>query len=99
MGDASTLRNVRVDLFLSVGIHHFNRLYPVGHLAPAHQTRLDTYVYGSAQYSENIVATMLTTIFNFVSSVAVTSMKMFRVFNVILLCSEFMMGGMESTLS
>lgn len=38
---------------------------------------------GSLEYSENIVATMLTTIANFVSSVAVTSMKIFLVFRVI----------------
>lgn len=55
------------------------------------------YVNGSEQYSENIVETILTTTPSFVSSVAVTSMKIFFVFNVILLCSELMMGGMDNT--
>lgn len=54
---------------------------------------------GSSQYSENIVAIIVVTILSFVWSVAVRSMKMFRVFIVILLCSEFMMGGKESTRS
>jgi hypothetical protein len=56
-------------------------------------------VKGSSQYSENIVAIIVVTILSFVWSVAVRSMKMFRVFIVILLCSEFMMGGKESTRS
>ena len=56
-----------------------------------------TYAKGSAQYSENIVATMLTTMASLVSSVAVTSMNTFRVFSVILLCSELMIGGIDST--
>jgi hypothetical protein len=56
-------------------------------------------VNGSSQYSENIVATMFVTMLSFVWSVAVKSMKMFRVLIVILLCSEFMMGGKESTRS
>lgn len=58
-----------------------------------------TYVKGSAQYSENMVAMMFVTMCSFVSSVAVTSMKIFRVLSVILLCSELMMGGMDSTTS
>ena len=60
--------------------------------------RRKTYVNGSAQYSENMVEMMLITIPSFVSSVAVTSIQIFRVFKVILLCSELMMGGMEQTL-
>jgi hypothetical protein len=62
-------------------------------------TDFKTHVYGSAQYSENIVDMMLTTTSSFVWSVAVTSMKIFRVFSVILLCSELMIGGMDSTRS
>lgn len=58
-----------------------------------------THEYGSAQYSENIVATILTTIFSLVSSVAVTSMKMFFVFKVIFECSELMIGGIDKTRS
>ena len=58
----------------------------------------DTHVKGSSQYSENIVAMMLMTIPSFVSSVAVTSIQTLRVFKVILLWSELMMGGMEATL-
>lgn len=54
---------------------------------------------GSAQYSENIVDTILTTMSSLVRSVAVTSMKTFRVFNVILLCSELMIGGIDKTWS
>lgn len=61
------------------------------------KAKILTYVNGSAQYSENMVEMMLTTIFNFVSSVAVTSMKTFRVFRVILLWSELMIGGIERT--
>ena len=45
-----------------------------------------------------MVEMMLITIPSFVSSVAVTSIQIFRVFRVILLCSELMMGGMEQTL-
>ncbi len=56
------------------------------------------HVKGFSQYSENIVAIMFTTMPNLVSSVAVTSIKMLRVFNVILLCSELIIGGMEATL-
>lgn len=56
-----------------------------------------SHVKGSAQYSENMVETMLTTTPSFVSSVAVTSMKIFFVSNVILLCSELMIGGIERT--
>ena len=52
---------------------------------------------GSSQYSENIVTMMFVTMFNFVKSVAVRSTKTFRVFRVILLRSELMMGGIEST--
>lgn len=52
---------------------------------------------GSAQYSENIVEMIFATIPNFVSSVAVISMKILRVLRVILLCSELMIGGMERT--
>lgn len=58
-----------------------------------------THVKGSAQYSENILATILITICNFVSSVAVVSMNTFLVSNVILLCSELMMGGILNTWS
>ena len=58
-----------------------------------------THVKGSSQYSENIVTTMFVTIFSFVKSVAVRSTKTFRVFRVILLRSELMMGGNESTWS
>ena len=58
-----------------------------------------THTKGSSQYSENIVTMMFVTMFNFVKSVAVTSMKTFRVFRVILLRSELMMGGIESTWS
>jgi hypothetical protein len=54
-------------------------------------------VKGSAQYSENILATILITICNFVSSVAVVSMNTFLVSSVILLCSELIMGGILST--
>lgn len=54
-------------------------------------------MYGFSQYSENIVATMFTTMPSLVKSVAVTSMKMFRVLRVILLCSELMMGGIDRT--
>lgn len=57
------------------------------------------YVKGSAQCSANMRATMLMTIESFVSSVAVVSMKTFRVFRVILLCSELIMGGIERTVS
>lgn len=57
------------------------------------------HVYGSAQYSENMEDTILTTISSFVWSVAVISMNTFRVFSVILLCSELMIGGMDSTRS
>lgn len=56
-------------------------------------------VNGSLEYSENMVATMLTTIASFVSSVAVTSMKTFLVFRVIFECSELIIGGMERTRS
>ena len=56
-----------------------------------------THVNGTSQYSENIVATMLITIASFVSSVAVTSMNTFRVFKVILLCSELIIGGIDKT--
>lgn len=56
-------------------------------------------MYGSAQYSENMVEMMFATIPSLVSSVAVISMKTFRVLRVILLCSELMIGGMESTRS
>jgi hypothetical protein len=56
-----------------------------------------THVKGSAQYSENILATILITICNFVSSVAVVSMNTFLVSSVILLCSELIMGGILST--
>ena len=59
----------------------------------------ETHVNGSSQYSENIIAIMLTTIFNFVLSVAVTSTKTFLVVSLILLCSELIMGGMERTVS
>lgn len=52
---------------------------------------------GSEQYSENIVEMILATMPSFVSSVAVISMKILRVFRVILLCSELMMGGIEAT--
>lgn len=58
-----------------------------------------SHVKGNAQYSENMVETMLTTIPSFVSSVAVTSMKRFVVSKVILLCSELMIGGIERTRS
>ena len=58
-----------------------------------------THVYGSAQYSENIVDTMLITIASFVGSVAVTSIKTFFVFKVILLSSELMIGGIDRTWS
>ena len=50
-----------------------------------HKLLCRTYVKGSSQYSENIVEIILTTIANFVWSVAVTSTKIFLVFNVILL--------------
>lgn len=63
------------------------------------QHRKRTDVKGSRQYSENIVAIILTTIPSFVSSVAVKSMKIFFVERVILLCSELMIGGIESTRS
>jgi hypothetical protein len=58
-----------------------------------------THVNGSAQYSENILATILTTICNFVSSVAVVSMNTFLVSSVILLCSELIIGGILNTWS
>lgn len=58
-----------------------------------------THVYGSSQYSENNAATMFTTIWSLVSSVAVTSMNTFRVLRLILLCSELMIGGKDSTRS
>jgi hypothetical protein len=58
-----------------------------------------THVNGSRQYSENMVATILTTMPSFVSSVAVTSMKTFCVFSVILLCSELIIGGIDRTRS
>ena len=57
------------------------------------------YLNLSWQYSENIVATVFTTISTFVLSVAVTSMKMFLVFSVIFECSELMIGGNERTWS
>lgn len=44
-------------------------------------------------------ATMLSTMMSFVSSVAVTSIKTFLVFSVILLCSELMIGGIDRTRS
>ena len=53
----------------------------------------------SKQYSENMVATILTTMPSLVSSVAVTSMNTFCVFKVILLCSELMIGGIDRTRS
>lgn len=62
-------------------------------------TYAKSYVNGSAQYSENIVVMILATMLSLVSSVAVISMKMLRVFNVILLCSELIIGGMDRTLS
>ena len=62
-------------------------------------TNVRTHVKGSSQYSENIVTTMFVTIFSFVKSVAVRSIKTFRVFRVILLRSELMIGGKESTWS
>lgn len=46
-----------------------------------------THVYGSLQYSENIVTMVSSTIFAFVKSVAVHSMKMFFVFKVIFVWS------------
>lgn len=52
---------------------------------------------GSAQCSANIRATMLMTMESFVSSVAVVSIKTFRVFKVIFECSELMIGGIDST--
>lgn len=58
-----------------------------------------TDVNGLEQYSENIKATMLTTMLSFVSSVAVTSMKIFLVFSVIFECCELMIGGSERTRS
>ena len=60
---------------------------------------LCTHANGSKQYSENMVVIMFTTMPSFVSSVAVTSMKIFCVFSVILLCSELMIGGIERTRS
>jgi hypothetical protein len=54
---------------------------------------------GSEVYSENIVEMMSATMFNFVSSVAVMSMKTFVVLSVILLCSELMIGGIDRTRS
>lgn len=57
------------------------------------------YVNGSSQYSENMVERMLATIPSLVSSVAVISMNTFLVFSVILLCSELMIGGIDSTVS
>jgi hypothetical protein len=56
-----------------------------------------TYVNGSSQYSLNIATISFVTIASLVSSVAVKSMKTFRVLRVILECSELMIGGMEST--
>ena len=44
-----------------------------------------------------MVEMMLATMASFVSSVAVISMNILRVFRVILLCSELMMGGIEAT--
>ena len=58
-----------------------------------------THVNGSAQYSENILATIVITICNFVSSVAVVSINTFLVSSVILLCSELIMGGILNTWS
>ena len=63
------------------------------------QSVLYTHSNDSEQYSENIVATILTTMASFVSSVAVTSMKTLCVSNVILLCSELMIGGIDRTRS
>ena len=55
------------------------------------------HVKGSSQYSENMVARMLTTMPSFVSSSAVTSINTLRVLTVILECSELMMGGILAT--
>ena len=56
-----------------------------------------TYVKGSSVYCENIVTMMLVTISSFVRSVAVTSIKTFRVSALILEWFELMIGGIEQT--
>ena len=56
-----------------------------------------TYVKGSAQCSENIVTIVFNTIFAFVKSVAVHSIKTFFVFNEIFEWSPLMIGGKEQT--
>jgi len=56
-----------------------------------------SYVKGTSQYSENMTQSTFNTMASFVSSIAVSSMKTFRVSRVILECSELMIGGSERT--
>lgn len=57
----------------------------------------NTYVNGSSVHCENMVTMMLFTTSSFVLSVAVISIKTFRVFSVIFEWSPLMIGGKEQT--
>lgn len=57
----------------------------------------ETHVKGSSVYCENIVTIMLFTISTLVLSVAVISMKTFRVWRPILEWFPLMIGGIEQT--
>jgi hypothetical protein len=93
-------RQVRRQLHRPVGVYDPHGLDPgAGVSYTCHYRHNNTDVYGSAQYSENIAEMMFATTCSFVSSVAVMSMNTFVVFSVILLCSELMIGGIDSTRS
>lgn len=86
----------------AVGVDDLDGLDAAGRRVQSMQARRGKnvpHLKGTSLYSENMVEMMLTTIFSLVRSVAVRSMKMFRVLSVILLCSELMMGGKERTTS
>ena len=94
------ISKIRSNASLAVWIDHLARLDAGRVIQQGAERKLkaeETHVRGSSQYSENIVAIIFTTMPSLVSSVAVTSMKTFRVFKVILLWSELMIGGIEST--
>lgn len=58
---------------------------------------MENYVKGTAQYCENMVTIVFSTVFAFVMSVAVHSMRMLRVVNLIFEWSPLIIGGSEST--
>lgn len=63
----------------------------------ASTTSTGSTVKGRAQYWENIVTTMLSTMRALVRSVAVHSMKTLRVLSEMAECAPLMMGGRERT--